>query len=432
MTEFRRTKGILTESGDPKTEADVIMTAALLGFSAWRLGDPADRASTLGPLDTGPVRFDADPGTPQRPISNADRAELETGVNRLQRAVAAYLGTLNTPVSSGLSGSWSEGACIMGVYTAAGQKTPADISKLEQLSKEGAKRWREISSGSDIKQYTGRGAYTGFVDDPNGSVVAGPMSTARFWASAALFGPERWVPELDLSSSPWRERIPRKVNPTDPDPAPFAWGLIGGDLAAPSDPKSPTAAQITHDMEYKYHMVFDGKPAQDGVDVAMYTHGMIQSIYLAYGHGPSCRAYEIAVGTQTTKMASCFLCSMFMSANGYFPSSIHLGRGESWTPLFAPYVVPGTKADPQVLRTLAVTISDLNNSWYERCLLWLQKGLTILTDAEITQTHRSAKSDLAAFLSRESGDPTLGGRLILDAVTMHDSELTRVVRTLRP
>ena len=34
---FRRTKGIVTDSdlSDPKKEADVIMTAAALGFAAW-------------------------------------------------------------------------------------------------------------------------------------------------------------------------------------------------------------------------------------------------------------------------------------------------------------------------------------------------------------------------------------------------------------
>jgi hypothetical protein len=208
--------------------------------------------------------------------------------------------------------------------------------------------------------------------------------------------------------------------------------MIGGDAAAPSDPGRPDAARITHDMQHKYHMVFEGEPAPDGVDAAMYTHGMIQALYLAYGHGPSCRAYEIAVGKDTTKLASCFPCAMFMAANGYYPSSIHLGRGESWAPLFAPYIAPATEADPQVVRTLPATIRDLNNSWYERCLLWIEKGLAILTDAQIADSHRAARAEVAAYVGENRGDPTLGGRLVLDAVTMHDSELARVLRTLKP
>jgi hypothetical protein len=78
----------------------------------------------------------------------------------------------------------------MGVYTAAGQKAPINIAKLELLSEEGAKRWKAISTSSDVQQYTGRGAYTGFVDGPNGHVVAGPLSSVRLWASGASTGPE--------------------------------------------------------------------------------------------------------------------------------------------------------------------------------------------------------------------------------------------------
>ena len=432
MTTFRQSVGIISPAGDPKVEADVIMTATQLGFVAWRLGDPADAGSTLAPLETSPVRFDADPGTIENPISTADVDQLVTGVARLQRAVAAYLGTASPPITAGLAGGWSEGACIMGVYSAAGQTAPDDIAKLQQLSDAGTKRWKQIAAGKDVAQYTGRGAYSGFVDDPNGQVLAGPLSSARFWASGAVSGPDRWLPTEDLTKTPWLERVPAKMKPTDPTPIPFSWGLIGGDAAIPKDPTKPTAAQITCDMEHKYHMVFNGAVAHDGIDVAMYTHGMIQAIYLAYSHGPSCRAYEIAVGAQTTKMASCVPCAMFMGASGYFPNSIHLGRGESWAPLFAPYIVDGTKADGEVLRTLPAAIRDLNNSWYERCLLWIEKGLAILTDAQIAETHKAAKADLAAYILKNKDDSTLGGRLVLDAVTLHDSEIMRITRTLKP
>jgi hypothetical protein len=64
--------------------------------------------------------------------------------------------------------------------------------------------------------------------------------------------------------------------------------------------------------------------------------------------------------------------------------------------------------------------------------LWIEKGLAILTDAQIAETHRAARAELAAYVARNRGDPTLGGRLVLDAVTMHDSELARVLRTLKP
>ena len=74
-----------------------------------------------------------------------------------------------------------------------------------------------------------------------------------------------------------------------------------------------------------------------------YTHGMIQAIYKAYSLGPSCAPYEIAVGDQTTKMASCVPCTLFMLAQGYPPTSTHLGRGESWAPLYETYNPDGKR-----------------------------------------------------------------------------------------
>jgi hypothetical protein len=73
---FRRTKGIVTDSdlSDPKKEADVIMTAAALGFAASYV-----KSGT-------PIRFDMDP---------KDRAKDFTGfqavVAKIDKAVVDYL-----------------------------------------------------------------------------------------------------------------------------------------------------------------------------------------------------------------------------------------------------------------------------------------------------------------------------------------------------
>src|SRR5262245_63297257 len=78
----------------------------------------------------------------------------------------------------------------------------------------------------------------------------------------------------------------------------------GKDPVAPNPTGAPNLSdQTTLEMSDRYLMVFNGEPTVD--DVASYTHGMIQAIYKAYSLGPSCTPYEIAVGDQTKKMASC-------------------------------------------------------------------------------------------------------------------------------
>jgi hypothetical protein len=207
--------------------------------------------------------------------------------------------------------------------------------------------------------------------------------------------------------------------------------MIGGDDASkrPEEPNATSATnradQITSDMA-RDGMVFNGTP--DKNKIVGYTHGMIQAIYKAYSLGVrhNCTPYEIAVGSKTKKMASCIPCTLFMYAVGYPPNSIHLGRGESWTPLYTPYNPDGSEnaGERQIIR-------DLNNVWYEKCRDWLTLGLEILNDSFITDSHRESRVGVRNYLN-EHTDPTVGGVLILDALTIHDTELRRMNRTLKP
>src|SRR5207247_9994512 len=161
-------------------------------------------------------------------------------------------------------------------------------------------------------------------------------------------------------------------------------------------------------------------------DIVAYTHGMIQAIYKAYALGPSCTPYEIAVGSDTKKMASCFPCTLFMVAQGYPPTSTHLGRGESWAPLYRPYNPGGAEEfnEPAVIR-------DLNNSWRERCAEYLHLGAAILDGASIASDHEAAKDALLRYLETNAADNGAPAAVILDALTVHDSESARLDRTLR-
>lgn len=427
---LRRTKGIVTDrdDSDPISEADVIMTAAALGFAA-------DFIVTK----KQPLQFDIDP------LGNTDDwiALFNATVGKIDKAVDAYLKKNNLfheKVHAGVCPGYHPGAAIVGVYELAGQQTPKrDLTgpnaplAAPRLSAKGKALWEAIATVSpEAPQYTGRGAYTGFVDNLNtegDTDPVGPRSTVRMVAPApgvpAPTEPPfpRWLPP---DGHPlWNDRR-RKGKDTY-----IPWGLIGGNDAG-KDPKpqphpdgvTNLADQIESEMSRKYGMVFTCEPAL--TDIATYTHGMIQAIYKAYALGPSCVPYEIAVGDQTKKMASCLPCTLFMQATGYPPTSIHLGSGESWAPLYAPYNPNG----PTTAHEHAV-IRDLNNAWSAECLKWLKLGLEVLGDAQIATGHKASRDAVRAYLTLHDAEPTLGAVLILDALTIHTPEMIRIGRTLQ-
>jgi hypothetical protein len=430
---LRRTKGVVTDSAssDPGKEADVIMTAAALGLA----GDYI--ATTKSPL-----QYDMDPLDANNPKEQPKTALFNTTVSKMDAAVAAYLTKKNrapSQVRGGLSPGYWQGAMIMGVYVLAGREQPkparpSDVASplaAPVLSVKGQALWDKIRTVSpSTPQYTGRGAYTGFVDNKNtvgNTDPVGPRSTVRMVAPApgveapTIVPHSRWLPPDGHAL--WNPRRRKGANGYVP------WGLIGGDKATQDPTPDATRAtnladQIELEMRGKYGMVFTSEPTE--TDIATYTHGMIQAIYKAYALGPSCEPYEIAVGDQTKKMASCLPCTLFMHAAGYPPTSIHLGSGESWAPLYAPYN-PNGPTEPNELGV----VRDLNNAWYARCLEWLKMGLEILDDPHITADHKASRDAVLDYLKAHASEPTLGGVLILDAVTVHDAELNRISRTLR-
>jgi hypothetical protein len=412
---FRRTKGIVTDDGNPELEADVIMTAATVGFAAMYI------------VETGnPIQFDMDPlDVPKDP----EKAKhFEATVSKMDTAVADYLkqkGDLPGEVKSGLSPGYTKGAVIMGVYKLAGKDAPPTVSE-PVLSEQGKALWEKIRTHS-VPQYTGRGAYTGFVDNKNtegDTEPVGPRSTARFRVPVpGALDPDphpRWLPPAD--SPLWNNR---KRTGTDTY---VPWGMIAGERAG--EPRAETGCGAINEADFTtISMRNAGMVFVDDItpnDIAMYTHGMIQAIYKAYHLGPNCEPYEIAVGDVTKKLASCLTCSLFMNAAGYPPTSIHLGRGESWAPLYQPYNPNGSTGDHE-----AAVIRDLNNAWYAKCLEWLQVGLAILDDTHITQDHQASRTAVSQYLSAYRTDPTAGGVLILDAVTVHAGESDRISRTLK-
>ena len=417
---FRKTNGIVSADGNPVVEADVIMTAAALGLAAVHIATAKI-----------PIQFDMDPLEALK--DPAKVTFLRETVSRMDAAVADYLakeGKMSGYVKAGTSPGYDPGAVIMGVYALAGQTAPRDVTAPE-LSAEGKKLWEQIWNDNAAKQYKGRGAYSGFVDNHNtegDKKPIGPLSTARFVGKnddERL--PPRWLPATESELWKPRERLGKKG-----DVVP--WGLIGGErannksAAKDADKGTNEADAITSHMKAIGMEFVGGDLTKD--EIAMYTHGMIQAIYRAYHLGPSCSPYEIAVGSLTKKMASCLSCTLFMTANGYPPNSIHLGRGESWSPLFSPYYPEDPHRQPTAQE--AAVIRDLNNRWYEKCLEYLMTGLKVLDDAHIAESHKERREAVEKYLEDHAKDEKVGGALILDAITIHDGEAERIHRTLRP
>lgn len=273
---------------------------------------------------------------------------------------------------------WSLGGLITGAAGAASSKFPA---RHRTPSGPVAEELRQLAAdeGSPVG-YRGPGAYSGFVDDPLGN-TASLSCTARFN-----------VPR-DSDGSRWR-----RAGQAGP------WGLI-----QPESPDMVVPTQTDHD------------------GVAGYTHGMINAIYTAVARGPWCTPFEIAVGTRTTKLASCVPCALFMYAAGYPPSAIHLGRGDSWLPRF-----PQSPNHHDYSPRVDEAIRSTNIRWQLECRQHLELGSRLLSTAPLTQLHRARRELLDLRLQEASDDIGAGGNLLLDACTVHGRVADHVTAVLDP
>jgi hypothetical protein len=459
MPDFRRTKGILNDTTDPLKDADVIMTAAILGFAV-------DYVRT----NHQPIRFDMDP-LDYQPKDQKKWQKVEDHiwvVGKINQALLKHEADLGLKTAAiwGFSPKYDEGRFIMGVSP--GKTPPSDLAALPEISPNCKRMYEEIRAHR-LPDYAGRGAYTGFVDNPNMGAV-GPLPTARFKVPAPgslIRDPyPRWLPPFEENRSAlWIKRRRRGTEEELPR-CWVPWGLIGGDDAGeepdpreldyppPPDFAKNRADQTTANMK-RSGMRFTDEPflSPDTLFraeswgykpdyIAAYTHGMIQAICRGACLGEDGWVpYEIAEGDVTKKLASCIPCTLFMYAIGYLPTSIHLGRGESWAPLYAPYshTLPYTgkqgTEESEIIRAL-------NNQWYNRCADWLRLGLDILAMKDcIRPDHEASRDALKEFYNHyfstamirddQLGEvPTVGGVLILDALTIHDSETNRLDHTL--
>lgn len=242
--------------------------------------------------------------------------------------------------------------------------------------------------------YKGRGAYTGF--------------SARETGEPAIFSTFRGHP-TDESGERWiaKELLPDTT----------FWGQIPS--IKPGDLKDRDQEQEEKQEKEKEGEVFEQQ-------VVGYTHGMIQAIYDVVQYipdksGPVDPGMPFEIGLKsTTKLASCFLCAVFMEATGFPASSVHLGGSESWAPAYF-----------DESRLLQNAIVDCNARWASYCDEILNLGFVCIQKVELsTPGHIKSLAALQEYMNKNKRVQRSSANLILDASTVFDKLVVRVLRTL--
>lgn len=402
----RRQKGILTEGSKPKDDADVIMTAAIVGYAIERVKKGLNCQFTYEP-DPNQEKAEADRKAHWEAITKINSVLVGAGYE-----AKAVLG--ETPVFSRALSWLSSGTNR--IIGGTGDQPLDDPTRVKAPTPSGPAEelFGFATKDKTIRDrlgYQGRGAYTGFIDGrPDGQTAL--MSTFRFRAA-----------EDEVSADPrWGSRW----MPSDAQTPPIGLGRserIWGMIATNWD-QEKTAA------EGMYFQDSDGERGWTGLNtghIVGYVHGMIQAIYDVAGHdkGKGGTPYEIAVGKETTKLASCIPCTLFMEATGNPASAVHLGRGESWC------ILHPTGATSR----LNTARQRCNDEWAAYCAGIVAIGAKALKD-RIVATNKSLEP-LLAFIDTVGRDGPQEGKadyrlanLILDAVTVHENEYKRINRTI--
>lgn len=410
-------RGILSANSDAAKDADVIMTAAVVGWAWSRLSNP-DTNRRHAKIDLEVV--DSRKLTEQQLQSQTADVDLHKSViGRINQLLVASGLKSNELVQLGVTPIWTVGGRITG---GTGDKDPLNPYRYDPPLPDGyaAKLYLLATNPATahLMGYQGRGAYTGFVDGRTDGQTA-LMCTYR-----------HNVPLDDAYGRRWHP-VEAQQDKT--------WGMIGNNQTQDHEDPDETKQGLK-----QWGMHFEGPPPTPNKDIVGYTHGLPQAIYDVHFHkrandtGPKKTPYnpgtpyEIAVGKQTTKLASCFPCSVFMEATGHTASSTHLGRGESWSPLYPP-------ANPTTTQHQAW--QECNTLWQGYCKTIIDAGLRCLMHDNASLVNNDWRASVAA-LNAYLNDSTHGvnrtpntapqayANVILDALTVHDGEVKRLNRTL--
>ncbi|HXC97446.1 MAG TPA: hypothetical protein VNU92_17215 [Edaphobacter sp.] len=476
----RSTKGIFGDDTNPDKDADVIMAAAIVGYSDKRLSEKkncafaaeVERSALFFPTlslppkivdyeawianEAGPKikTFLSDAVLFQNQVKDIARLKaiadeevaftrgwilLENAIDRINLALGIDTQKDVPRVVVDASPNFG-GAGVIWIVGGTGNLSLVNQNRYvnsPDRSYDCGQRINYIDS-NNFAGYKGLGAYTG-------------MSSRQEGASY-IYSPFRGYPSEEAGQR-WLPKDPGilgyAIKPgNDPDGKlkyVSTWGIIGSNA-------------IADKTQHQYQMVYEDFSQKEREKtyqtfVVGYTHGMIQAIYDVRQSEINRREeknelysgvpYEIGLKARkdkdpsTTKMASCFYCTLFMEANEKPPSSIHLGTGESWAPAY--FSGDQIKANLHIndeenfgKQDLQDAIRRCNREWEKLCLEVLNRGISLIDRSRAIEPDHSDSFEALKIYMSENQYSHLAGNLILDSATVHEKIVVRVVRTLKP
>jgi hypothetical protein len=401
-------------SDEEKKKADIIYVSMVLGFCATRM--------LLGE----PVQFDLEQATKAGKLESLEelrKSGHEYGqiCNLLDTALASYsplkkyltsVKGSSVPVkNTGGPGEKLAGGIIVGKPGGSSMGFRNRVMELRSFSAMGARSqyWKRAATQSGTG-YQGVGTYVGIVDDPINHVQYAKV-TQRYLVN------RRWTPSKSF------------YEPSKP-PLGKGWAQLG--TGVPNNENINLSEDVTRGMGDV--SAVEERQLGEGASFG-YTHGMILAIGECVKAGPWCIPFEMAAGKKTKKLASCFMCTVYMYSAGFPPSSIHLDRAESWWPL----VEHGDPTDVRVAKSL-------NDKWKMDCRGMLQLGVEILmgTYRNITGLGLSENKARAAYFKKlddwlrqirnqiKQGDIDVAANMLLDSAMHHANDKKKIAQILGP
>lgn len=369
-----------------KAQADVVVTSVFLGFCASEIR--ARHKIVMGYGEEG------------------DRAKHLVVKKKLVQALGyksiEYIDIGPTPSYSAFGHrGGSEHRVITGAGGGKGQRSIQMSSKAWnmaldlQANTQGAfKKFKSLDMDKEVAE---RGAYYGIVDHPTEERL---ISTTR-----------RLIPYNGGEGKRWNS-------------GQKAQGMIGGQMKFHDPENNPwnSMSMAALDTPFERRLAKGNWPkASEGV--VGYCHGMNMAIMhcALLGEGTP---YEVAVGTATTKLASCFGCTTFMYATGYPPSFIHIGKAESWVPIPLNHIDnPDYKGEEQ-----KAIIERLYQTWADTVVGYMTEGVEILA-SKASGPYKKFAALLRTQLKTRLNNVDKAN-IFLDALTIHKSEWARLTDIL--